>query len=417
MHHAWWVLVGICITIGLGKGALTGSAGLFLPSISKELHIGVGNLTIYLSIAAVITLVFLPIGGKMMEIYNTRVLMSIAILLQAGAFVAFGFMHQVWGWYIFALPLAVGGTFITVIAGPVLISRWFKKKNGLALGILGAAGGLMGVIAQPIVGRLIAVQGWRTGYIALGIGVIVVAIPTILLLLRRKPEDLGLLPYGVQEADSDEQEGRAAVTPEEQGVSMAAARKSPAFYSLAVFFFSITSIASFAVHIPTYMTNQGYSIAFSGKLMGIYMIGVLLGSLAMGVSIDKIGSQKTAYSSILLGILSVLMLIFLPGNPIFAALGTALFGFTASNAINTLAPSLVSSIFGYRNYSQIYSTVSLGLAVASIIALPAYGYVFDFVGSYKPVLGAIIVMMAVNFALVMLAYRGKEKLIRDGEWN
>lgn len=415
LHFAWWILIGLCITVGLGKGALTGSAGLYLPQVSKALHIGMGNLTIYLSIAAVITLVFLPIGGKMIEKYNPRILLTVAIILQAGAFVAFGFMRSVWGWYVFSFPLAVGGVLITVIAGPVLINRWFKKKNGLALGILGAAGGLIGAVAQPIVGHLITNQGWRFGYIALGLGVIVIAVPVILLLLRKNPQVIGLRPYGARDVNATKTS--TVIDESEKGVLITDAKKSSAFYALLIFFFLITSIASFSVHIPTYMINQGYSIAFAGQVMGGYMFGVLLGSLAMGYAIDKIGTKTTAYATMLLGILAVFMMLFLTEYRVVAIFATGLFGFTASNAINTLAPALTTSVFGSRNYSQIYSTASLGLAVASIVALPAYGYVFDLIGSYKPVLSAMIVMMVMNMILVAFAFRGKGRLQKEGKWN
>lgn len=65
--------------------------------------------------------------------YDARIVLTVAIILQAGSYAAFGLMNSVWGWYIFSIPLAVGGVFITVIAGPVLVERWFRKKAGLHL--------------------------------------------------------------------------------------------------------------------------------------------------------------------------------------------------------------------------------------------------------------------------------------------
>src|SRR5699024_12715295 len=121
----WLVLIGLCITVGLGKAGINNTAGLFVSPISKDLGIGVGNLTLYLSISSIFIMIFLPIGGKVMAKYDARVVLIIAIILQAGAFAAFGLMSSVWGWYILAIPLAIGGVFITVLAGPVLIERWF----------------------------------------------------------------------------------------------------------------------------------------------------------------------------------------------------------------------------------------------------------------------------------------------------
>lgn len=86
-------------------------------------------------------------------------------------------MSHVWGWYLLAAPMSVGGTLITVIVGPVLINQWFRKHNGLALGILSAVGGLIGAVGQPIVASLITNAGWRFAYISVGLvsmGIVIV---------------------------------------------------------------------------------------------------------------------------------------------------------------------------------------------------------------------------------------------------
>src|SRR5699024_8921463 len=72
--------------------------------------------------------------------------------------------------------------------GPIVINQWFKKSNGLALGILSATGGLFGAIAQPITAELIGSLGWRTAYITVGIAVIVIIVPVALLLMKRSPQ-------------------------------------------------------------------------------------------------------------------------------------------------------------------------------------------------------------------------------------
>ncbi|GGA92867.1 hypothetical protein [Ornithinibacillus halotolerans] len=96
---------------------------------------------------------------------------------------------------------------------------------------------------------------------------------------------------------------------------------------------------------------------------------------------------------------------------IFVAL--ILFAFVTSG-IGIIAPSLTSSLFGNKEYSQIYSNVSLGLAVASIVALAAYGYIFQFTGSYSGGLYAILVMLVINIITVIIAYKGKAKLEKAG---
>lgn len=414
IHQAWWILVGLCIIVGVGKGVLNNSASLFLTPVSEDLGIGMGNLTLYLSISAVVTLIFLPLAGKLIAKHDIRMLIIVAIILQAGAYIAFSFMSSVWGWYVFALPLAVGGTFLTVIVGPVLINQWFKKNSGLALGILTATGGIFGAIAQPIIGKLIVSNGWRFSYVAMGIAGIVLVVIATIVFIKKMSKEKGLGPYGVEETDIGNEGSNK--NSRETGVTLAVARKSSSFYALIIFFFLITAIASFMMHIPTYIVDKGFTQEFAGNAMGIYMLGVVIASLVIGVFNDKIGTKNTTILSMVLGIASVFILLYVASSPVMIIVALVLFAFVTSG-IGIIAPALTSSLFGNREYSQIYSTVSLGLAVASIVALPAYGYIFQFTGSYLGGLYAILVMLVTNIITVIVAYKGKKKLEQAGLWN
>lgn len=417
MHYAWWILIALCIIVGLGKSGLNNSAGLFLSPINKDLGIGIGDLSLYFSVSAIVTMIFLPIGGKLMAKYDVRYLTVVAVLLQAGAFALFGLMDKVWGWYILSVPLAVGGVFITLLLGPVLINQWFSQKAGLALGILSAAGGAIGMVVQPSVGYLIANHGWRSSYITVGLVAIAIIIPVALLLIKKSPNAIGLQPYGADMASANSaQEGAGKQANVQQGITFADAKKSLAFYSLMIFFFFITSIASFSMHIPNYLTNQGYDISAAGTVMGMYMMGILIGSLVIGVLTDKIGTKNTAILAMIVGLISIILLMSAGQNIQLITVAVTLFG-VISSSIGTLGPALASTLFGNREYSQIYSLASMGLAISSIIALPAYGFIFDYLGSYTIVLYAIIAMLVLNILCVLFAFKGKDRMVQQGLWK
>src|SRR5699024_4320352 len=114
-----------------------------------DIGVGIGTLTLYLSIGSVVTMIFLPIGSKLLAKYDSRTILTGGIIFQGGAFAIFGLMNYVWGWYIFAVPFAVCAVLINVLAGSVLIECWFTKRKGLALGILTASGGILGAFIQP----------------------------------------------------------------------------------------------------------------------------------------------------------------------------------------------------------------------------------------------------------------------------
>jgi len=411
VHFAWVVLVGLCIMVGLGKAGINNTAGLFFSPISEDLGISVGNLSLYLSISSIITMIFLPIGGKIMAKYNARVILIVAIILQAGSFALFGLMNSVWGWYIFAIPLAVGGVFITVISGPVLIERWFKKRSGLALGIMTAIGGLFGVFTQPIVGNLINNLGWRSAYHAVGIAIIVLVVPTILFLLSENPKAKGIQPYGAK----DEKE-ETAENVNQGGIAFSTAKKSLAFILLALFFFIVTAVSSFSIHTPTYLVDQGYDVTFAGNVMSAMMVGVFIGSLLFGYLSDKIGAKRTSLLAMVLGLVSMILLVGLTEFVVAIIIALTLFGFMTAS-VGTIAPAMTSALFGSRDYSQIYSTASMGLAVASIIALPTYGYIFDFTGSYTSALYIIMVLFVANIIFTLMAFRNRDKMIEKGFWE
>lgn len=409
-HYAWVILIGISLILGLAKGAITNGSSLFLTPVSTELGIGMGNLTLYLSVGAIMTLVVLPFAGKLFEKYDVRLLLTIAIILQAGSFAAFGLMNSVWGWYIIAIPMAFGTVPVTLLAGPILIARWFKTRGGLALGIMGAVAGLLNVFIQLFVGNLIEAIGWRSTYIAVGLGIIVLTVPIALFLLRSRPQDKNLQPLG-----ADAQDGQAADA-SIVGMAFEHAKKTKAFLLLGLFFFIITAVASFAVHIPTYLAQNGYEVAFAGTTMSMVALGSLLGALTFGILIDRIGAKTTALGAMCMGIIAILLFMLFPASTVLILVAGVLFGFISAS-ITTLAPALTTALFGTRDYSRIYSSVSIGLAVASIVALPGYGYVLDFTGSYTPAMIAVIVLLVINMLCILLAFRDKEALVKKGTWD
>lgn len=414
IHYAWWVLLGIAIMVGIAKGGIMTAGGLFLTPVTEDLGIGMGSLTLYFSISSIVTMIFLPIAGKLMGKYNIRVVLITGVILQAGSFAMFGLMNSVWGWYLFCIPMSIGSIFVCQMAGPVLINNWFKKHNGLAMGIMVASGGLFGAILQPMAGNLIQSEGWRYTYIFLGVLVMVVVIPTVLLTIRMAPQQKGLQPLGMDEQKSEDSSTPKAVVA--KGVTASVALKSSAFYFLLIFFFCVTSIGSFGQFVAPFAMSLGYDVAFAGSAMGGWQIGTLIGALAFGLLTDKIGAKNTAIFAMLLGLVPIIILVTVADNTTMFTIAISIFGFIVAS-IGTLGPLLTTALFGNKEYGQIYSTAVMGLAIAGMVALPAYGFIAQITGTYSAILYAIAIMMIVNIFAVTFAFNGKKKLEKAGLWN
>src|SRR5699024_3351768 len=92
-HFAWLGLIGLGIMVGLGKG-INNAAGLVLTPVSRDIGVGMVNLTLYFSHSAIVTMIFLPIGGKLMNRFDTKLLLTAAIIVEGGSDAVFGLMHS-----------------------------------------------------------------------------------------------------------------------------------------------------------------------------------------------------------------------------------------------------------------------------------------------------------------------------------
>ena len=130
LYSPWFVLLGVILIRGFSGGGLNTVSALFLAPVSKELGVGIGSLSIYLSITSIVMVFWLPIAGKLMHRWDIRTVSLAALLLQALSFAGFGWMDRVWGWYLLGVPYAMGSTILANLLGPILINRWFAKIRG-----------------------------------------------------------------------------------------------------------------------------------------------------------------------------------------------------------------------------------------------------------------------------------------------
>ncbi|BDF72033.1 MFS transporter [Oscillospiraceae bacterium] len=407
LHFAWFVLLGVILIRGFAGGGLNTVSALFLPPVAAELGVGIGSLAIYLSITSVVMVFWLPIAGRIINKYDIRAVVLAGALLQAVSFAAFGRMNSVYGWYLLAVPYSMGATILANLLGPILINRWFAKNTGLMLGIQMAFVGLFGAVFQPVTSGLIARRGWRASYFILGIAVLAAVLIPGLLLLRDRPGDKGLAPYGQEEGPR-----AAQARPGGQlNVGQAAALRSLSFYLLLLFMIAITGVAVFSQHIPSYGGLLGYSLERTGTALALASVGSAIGSIAIGMVSDRIGALKTCYGVLGVGLVAILGFLLAGRGFALFALSTFLHGLTSSG-IMVLAPILTLKFYGQQDYEKIYAKVSMGAPLASILLIPAYGFIYDHMGSYVPVLLGMLLLLLL--ALFSIAVGWKKRCTIDG---
>ncbi len=406
INFVWIVLIGIILIRGFA-GGINSSSGLFLSPVSQDLGVGIGQLSLYLSIASIVTLLWLPIAGRLVNSYDVRLVAIVGIILQAGSFIGFGFMNSIWGWYVLAIPNAMGSTILVNILGPVLINRWFSKNVGMIIGILMAFVGVFGAVIQPLATRLIANSGWRNAYIFIGLAIMLVVVLAAVFFIRNRPEDKNTKPYGYREVSNTNNKSNI-------GVKASVAKKSSAFYLLVIFMIALTGFALFTQHITTNGLELGYSMDSLGMALSLSMVGSAIGAILIGTLSDKIGAVKTSISVVVIGVISILLFLTAGKSFIIFKIATFLHGLALAS-LGVLAPILTSTFFGGKDYEKLLANVMMGSPIASIILIPAYGYIYDIFGGYKLVFMFLLVLMVIAVVSISLGFKHSRQLLANTE--
>lgn len=395
-RRALQVLAGLILIRGFAGGGVNMTAGLFLTPVSRELGVGIGTLSLYLSVSSVVTVLWLPTAGKLVSRCPVRVLAPVAAAFQGLSFAAYGLLRHVAGWYLLAVTQAMGAAVLVSLLGPILINRWFPRSTGSVLGVLMAFVWLFAAVLQPTASHLIEASGWRTAYLTVGIAAFTVETAAALLLLRDRP------PEG-QPSSADS----GTVAPENPlavEIPAGMALHSASYVLLLVFIIVMTGAAVFTQHIPAYGALLGYPLKQVGTAMSLASLGSALGAVAIGLVCDRIGGLKTCFGIICLWLLAVGgFLLSGAGFAVFAA--SAFLHGIASSSVTVLAPILTMTFYGKRDYEKIYARVSMGAPLSSILLVPAYGFLYDATGRYSVVLAMLALLLCAAALSIWLGWK------------
>lgn len=400
-HYGYVIVLSCCLIMGILIGLVMSCAGIFYTPVSSDLGISKGDFGLYMTFVYAFSFLFLSVAGKMMEKYSARRLLALCSGIVGLLYLAMSRFTAVWHFYGAGAIIGIALAFLLYLSYPVLINRWFKTRVGFFIGLCSAASGIGGVLFNPIGGYLIQLYGWRNTYLIFGICILVIVTPLLALLLRNHPEDKGLRPVG-----EDEQE--ANVT--KSGIDYQIAIKLPVFYALLVFAFLMIAVSTLNLFLPTYVTTVGYTVEQSAFVASAVMLGVTIGKVALGAINDK-SPAAGVLTSVGLGALGFVFLLIGKNAMSLMTIGGFLFGW-AYAGVTVQTALLVRSVFGTKDYSQIFSNVSIALALGGAVMAGLWGYVSDYV-DFKYILsigiGLLVVSGAIGLYALGISKIGKNK--------
>ena len=403
MHYGFVIVICCCLMMGINIGLSFSCAGIFYRPVSTDLGVSVGAFGIYMSLMYVASTLMLPLAGKLMERGSARRLLAGSSALMGLTFLGMALSTAVWQFYVAGCVLGVTVAFLLYLSFPTLINRWFVSKVGLLTGVCSAASGIGGIIFNPIAASVITGYGWRWAYAGFGVLILAVVTPLLALLLRDRPSDMGLQPFGADKAAVGI--GAESVR---GGVAYEKAMRMPVMWGLVVFAFLMMACSTLNLFIPNYVTDLGFTLEQASLAAAAVMGGVTVGKLALGHINDRsclAGSMVTTVA----GGAGLLMLIGGAAGIWMAVGGGFLFGW-AYAGVTVQTAMLTRTVFGNLNYARIYSVISMALAAGGALASGGWGILVDYT-SYRFIFTVGVVMLAVC-AVIGLWAVGRRSITR-----
>lgn len=395
IHYGYVIVFCCCLIMGVNVGLVMSCAGIFYQPVSAELGVSVGKLGVYMSLNYLFSSLALSVAGRMMEKYSARLLLSVSSSVMGACLVSMSFFNSVWQFYVAGSVLGVTLAFLLYLSFPILINRWFKSRVGFFIGICSAASGIGGVLFNPLGAYLITEYGWRMTYSIFGAIILLIISPVIGLLLRDYPKDKNVQPYG-------ETVIKENIKPSE-GVGYAQALRMPEFYSLLLFAFLMISVSTLNLFIPDYVTGLSFSLEEAAFVASAVMIGATVGKIALGAVNDysnRLGVLMTA----VLGIAGLILLLARHFAGLWLILTGGFFFGWAYAGVTVQTLMLVRTVFGSRNYAQIYSNISIAFACGGALTAGGWGLLADHIG-YSVILCLGIVFLALSACIGFYALR------------
>jgi len=389
----------------------------FRPIITDPEMIAAGiqlhELALYITFYGLASIIALPLVGRWMPKIDNRLLLSVSMAMVCVALAAMSLYHHPWQWWISGAFFGLFGSFIFVMAAPVLINNWFQKRRGLALGIGMSCSGIGGAILAPAFAAIIDAVGWRTGYLYAALIIAVMTLPFCIFVFRYKPADMGLKPYGW--TDEDERISQS-IAKEKQALPGVPARKAiftVPFICMFLFAGFVPFCGALNAQLPNHMGVIGFEPVTAATIISAVMVGNVTEKLIVGYLNDKIGVQFTMNLQLILVTLGFCGLIYTAysGNHYLPLIYISAFLFGAQNSLISVSiPLMIRQLFGNKDYTKILAYARMGNGLIGAIWPSLIAMTFDITHMYVIAFTIGIGLMVASFLLSRLAYGQRKKL-------
>jgi MFS family permease len=395
IFYGWWVVLAAAVGLFWGVPVSVYSFSVFLKPLMQEFHASRAAVSLGYTLHSITAGVSAPLVGWLIGRFGSRRIIVPALAMFGLMFVSMkAFSDGIGQFYVCYLVIGLVGGGVGPLPYGNLVSHWFDKRRGLALGLTMVGIGCGAMIIPPFAQHLISRFGWRTAYAIFGFVVLLIPIPAVAAFLKEKPQDLGLLPDGDAQAAIAAPADAAAV-----GQSAYEAWHSRTFWLLICAFFLVgASVQGCIVHTAALLSDRGISLQTAALGSSLLGAAVMIGRVGTGYLLDRFFAPRVA--TLFFGCVAAgIGLLLRGGTSPVAFLGAFLIGLGLGAEVDII-PYVIGRYFGLRSFAQIYS-VALGVFIlAGAFGPLVMGAGYDFTGSYNVPLAALLTSTLVAAVLM-----------------
>jgi OFA family oxalate/formate antiporter-like MFS transporter len=397
--YSYWVLGFAFICAFVYSGCGLGAFSLFVSSLQREFGWDRGEVMAGFTFFYVLVGIMAPLVGGLIDRYGVKGIISAGSFLVGVAFVLLSLIGKLWQFYGAYALIGIGMAGISHVSTSTLVSNWFKKRPGTAIGIMATGMGAGILVISFLYGTyMIPHLGWRKSYLSMAIFTCVL-IPLALLVLRKNPADME--PH----TDGNIVSGSKTVTkpfhPSINGLSARVALGTSTFWLLGTIFFinGFVSVGVIQNQVP-HLQDIGFSLAKASIVLMGSGFANTFGKFIFGWLCDQIHAKYACVICFVLLAAATLMLMNIKVTSSLTVLWVyaIVLGLGCGGYLPTLS-MLVNINFGLSSYGAIFGMVVLILNTGAAVGPFFAGYLYSTTDSYY---GAFIVFLVLNAIAIPL---------------
>jgi MFS family permease len=397
IFYGWWVVAAFSAMTFISTG-VRHAVGPFLKPMVADLDLDRASFSLVVAVSLFLYGVFMPVAGMALDRYSVRVVTSVGTVLLVASLLLTALVRNFWEFalvYGVLVPIGLAGTGPVIASG--VVARWFTKRRGTALSVLGSASMTGMSLLVPAVTWLILNGGWRLTYALIAAGILLLVLPLCLWVVRDSPESIGL---GADGAATRPVGGATAI----ERVSAGEALGTLAFWQLAGSFFTCGfSMSLLSAHGIPMLTDHGYTPMFASWALGVLGGSSIGFTVMLGALSDRFG-RRPVLATIYAGRILIFAGFFLIRDNPAAIIAVAMLGGITMAGTGSMTSALTADIYGRFSVSSVFGLIflvhqtgsALGSWLAGVLFESTNGYGAAYAVACVLLLGAAIVALNID---------------------